>query len=96
MSDRLVCTSILIVLVLGSSVCLLVEMDQATFRRMWEMSETGHPAEHCFLRLPQTEYYHEKRDNEGTTNPLHTMPDVNMFRVYLGVKVLNLFYHLCD
>jgi len=57
-----------------------IKMDQATFRRMWEMSEIGNPAEHCFLRLPQTEYYGEKRDNEGTANPLHTMPNYRVLQ----------------
>ena len=50
------------------------------------MSETGHPSEHCFLRLPQTEYYREKRDNDGTSNPLHTMPDVSMFTTLIKTQ----------
>jgi len=65
-----------------------MKMDQATFRRMWEMSETGHPSEHCFLRLPQTEYYREKRDNDGTSNPLHTMPDVSLFTTLIQDSIL--------
>ncbi|KAF8339534.1 uncharacterized protein EI90DRAFT_3279207 [Cantharellus anzutake] len=57
-----------------------LRLDSKTFRRMWEMSEGGHPAEHCFLRLQQTEYYSDKRNNEGNTDRLHFMPDYRVFK----------------
>lgn len=38
---------------------------------MWELSAPGGEAEHCFLRLPQTDYFYDGR------NPhLEWMPDV--------------------
>lgn len=50
------------------------EMDQETFKAMWELSKPGGLAEGCFLRLPQTEYYGEQYDEP---HPLSWMPDVS-------------------
>lgn len=38
---------------------------------MWELSAPGGEAEHCFLRLPQTDYYFDGRNTH-----LDWMPDV--------------------
>lgn len=51
------------------------DMDQETFTRMWEMSAPGSPAERCFLRIDQTEYYVE--ESMGDQRPI-TMPGVNV------------------
>lgn len=42
---------------------------------MWELSAPGGAAEHCFLRLPQTEYYNEQFEDP---HPLNWMPDVSI------------------
>ncbi|PAV20663.1 D-amino-acid oxidase [Pyrrhoderma noxium] len=46
--------------------------DRETFKIMWEMSEPGKDSEECFLRIPQTEYYAEKRYG---ANCLEVMPE---------------------
>ncbi|KIY48481.1 nucleotide-binding domain-containing protein [Fistulina hepatica ATCC 64428] len=33
------------------------KMDQETFKIMWDLSAPGGEAEHCFLRIPQQEFY---------------------------------------
>jgi D-aspartate oxidase len=48
-------------------------MDAETFEKMWEMSAPGAPSEHCFMRVPQTEYYEEDR---AGADCFKTMPDV--------------------
>jgi len=50
------------------------KLDKETFEVMWELSGPGKPAaaQGCFLRLPQTEYYHEKFSEPHT---LAFMPD---------------------
>ena len=48
-----------------------LEIDEDTFKVMWEMSAPGGEAEGCFLRLPQTDYYYDGRDTH-----LDWMPDV--------------------
>jgi glycine/D-amino acid oxidase-like deaminating enzyme len=48
------------------------EMDQETFKVMWDMSEPGQPGEHCFLRLEQKEYYCCERSE---SNCLEAMPE---------------------
>ena len=55
-------------------------MDRETFAKMWMMSEPGQESEQCFMRIPQTEYYKEKRIG---VNCLETMPEVS-------VKYINL------
>ncbi|ESK85652.1 d-amino-acid oxidase [Moniliophthora roreri MCA 2997] len=40
------------------------KIDQETFKVFWELSAPGGPAEHCFMRLQQSEYYHEAPDGE--------------------------------
>ncbi|KZT34543.1 FAD dependent oxidoreductase [Sistotremastrum suecicum HHB10207 ss-3] len=46
------------------------DMDRETFRVMWEMS--AGPAEACFMRIQQTEYYAEPK---AAPNPLDVMPN---------------------
>ncbi|EMD34685.1 hypothetical protein CERSUDRAFT_116873 [Gelatoporia subvermispora B] len=45
-------------------------IDQETFKVMWDLSAPGGDAEECFLRLPQTDYYYDGRDDR-----LEWMPD---------------------
>jgi hypothetical protein len=54
----------------------LSEMDQDTFRVMWEMSAADSPAQHCFLRQPQLEYFVEAKTPEEMC--LETMPNVRL------------------
>ena len=49
-------------------------MDRETFNKMWEMSEPGSDSEKCFMRIPQIEYYKEKRFG---VNCLEVMPEVS-------------------
>ncbi|KAJ7593506.1 FAD dependent oxidoreductase [Mycena floridula] len=35
------------------------KIDQETYHKMWELSAPGGPAEGCFMRLPQVEYYND-------------------------------------
>ncbi|KAK7684996.1 hypothetical protein QCA50_011831 [Cerrena zonata] len=46
------------------------KFDKDTFDVMWELSAPGGEAEHCFLRLPQTDYYFDGRNTH-----LDWMPD---------------------
>ena len=46
-------------------------IDRETFDVMWDLSEPGKPTEHCFMRVSQTDYLLDGRD-EG----LDWMPDV--------------------
>ncbi|KAF8970430.1 D-amino-acid oxidase [Flammula alnicola] len=48
------------------------DIDHNTFLEMWELSKPGGEAEHCFLRLPQTEYY---ASEQGPANALERMPN---------------------
>ncbi|KAK7018968.1 nuclear export factor [Favolaschia claudopus] len=48
------------------------KMDQETFKTMWELSAPGGPAEGCFLRIHQEEYYAEGRANPEV---LKVMPE---------------------
>ncbi|KAF8317064.1 nucleotide-binding domain-containing protein [Clavulina sp. PMI_390] len=54
-------------------------MDRETFAKMWEMSAPGSETEHCFLRLPQTEWYAE---DKGETNCLSVMPDYRVIEAH--------------
>lgn len=38
------------------------EIDSATFDTMWKMSEPGADAEHCFLRIQETQFFYDARD----------------------------------
>jgi hypothetical protein len=49
-------------------------MDRETFDVMWKLSAPGSPAEGCFLRLKQEEYYREDRPQP---DPLEFMPGVS-------------------
>lgn len=40
----------------------LVEIDSATFDTMWKMSEPGADAEHCFLRIQETQFFYDGRN----------------------------------
>jgi D-amino-acid oxidase len=48
------------------------KIDQETFWKFWELSEPGSEAEHCFMRLPQTEFSSEP---EPAYHPFGWMPD---------------------
>jgi D-aspartate oxidase len=48
-------------------------LDRTTFDKMWAMSAPGHPAEACFMRLPQSEYCEEA--DAGELEHLSFMPD---------------------
>ncbi|KAJ7230163.1 hypothetical protein GGX14DRAFT_410069 [Mycena pura] len=54
---------------------LHTEMDIETFHVFWKMSESGHPAEKCFIRTPQYEHYFE---GEAHPRILETMPDFKL------------------
>ncbi|KAF9515143.1 hypothetical protein BS47DRAFT_1294356, partial [Hydnum rufescens UP504] len=53
-------------------------LDRETFTTMWEMSAPGGPAESCFLRLPQTEYFMD--DKKLGKDCLHTMPNYRVLK----------------
>jgi hypothetical protein len=55
-------------------VTYLAEMDKETFQKMWDLSAPGGQAEGCFLRLQQTEWYHELRKDFSSFS---WMPDVS-------------------
>ena len=55
----------------------MIEIDQDTFKVMWELSAPGGDAEECFMRIPQEEYYIDHRDTL-----LDWMPDVSYLPVY--------------
>ncbi|EPS95038.1 hypothetical protein FOMPIDRAFT_1169055 [Fomitopsis schrenkii] len=38
------------------------KIDSATFDTMWKMSEPGADAEHCFLRIQETQFFYDARD----------------------------------
>ncbi|KZT68364.1 D-amino-acid oxidase [Daedalea quercina L-15889] len=38
------------------------KIDSATFKTMWELSEPGADADHCFLRIHETQYFYDGRD----------------------------------
>ncbi len=42
---------------------------------MWDMSDPGSPAQHCFLRQPQLEYFTDGKRAEDSG--LDAMPDVS-------------------
>lgn len=42
---------------------LLTEIDKDTLEKFWAMSEPGSPAEHCFLRITESEFFYEKPDD---------------------------------
>ncbi|KAF8636353.1 hypothetical protein AX16_011004 [Volvariella volvacea WC 439] len=46
---------------------------------MWKMSAPGQPTEGCFLRIPQTEYYHAKGESNGP-HYLSWMPDFKLLQ----------------
>lgn len=50
-------------------------MDRETFVTMWSMSGMGTDSEHCFLRIPQTEYYRDEQVLKGSG--LEIMPGVS-------------------
>jgi hypothetical protein len=64
-------------------------IDRETFQKMWKLSEPGTPSEHCFMRLPQTEYYtHTLSDDELANHHLNWYPDV---RHWFHLEVMMLF-----
>ena len=59
--------------------CLYAEIDQETFKVMWDLSAPGGDAEGCFLRIHQTDYFYDGRDCH-----LDWMPDVS---ICLGISM---------
>jgi len=66
------------------------EMDRETFDVMWELSAPGSPAEGCFLRLKQEEYYGEEKVQP---DPLEFMPDVSRSIRRLNIPFTRCHYH---
>src|ERR1700733_1600783 len=62
-------------------------IDRETFDVMWELSAAGSPAEACFLRSRQEEYYTEEA--EVQRDPLEFMPDVSSIRRVVQYTILN-------
>lgn len=56
-----------------------IEIDEETFKTMWELSAPGGEAEGCFLRLQQKDYFYDGRDPH-----LEWMPDVSVHK-YIDV-----------
>lgn len=53
-------------------------IDRETFDVMWELSAPGGDAEHCFFRIPQTDYLFDGRDE-----CLDWMPNVILYTLAL-------------
>lgn len=53
-----------------------IEIDEETFKIMWELSAPGGEAEGCFLRLQQKDYFYDGRDPH-----LEWMPDVSIQKI---------------
>ncbi|KAF5340298.1 hypothetical protein D9611_007863 [Ephemerocybe angulata] len=49
------------------------KLELETFKKLWEMSAPGSDSEECFLRIEETEYFHEVSSAE--TTPLKDMPN---------------------
>jgi hypothetical protein len=49
------------------------DIDHKTFLEFWRLSAPGGDAEHCFLRIPQTEYYFSEKP---PSDALERMPSV--------------------
>jgi hypothetical protein len=60
------------------------DMDQETFKVMWDLSAPGSEAERCFLRLTYTLY---NRDNLSKPHPYTTMPDVSWPLLCVGFSM---------
>ncbi|KAH9835404.1 D-amino-acid oxidase [Rhodofomes roseus] len=45
------------------------KIDSATFDKMWELSEPGADAEHCFLRIKETQFFYDGRDGHYNWYP---------------------------
>lgn len=58
----------------SSSTC--ADMDRKTFEEMWRISEPGHPAAHCFLRIHQTEFF--EKEMPEVLHSLSEMPNVSL------------------
>ena len=48
-----------------------LDVEYPTFLEMWKLSEPGGEAEHCFMRVPQTEYFDSLH---STPSPMDRMP----------------------
>ena len=55
---------------------IALAIDKETFDVMWQLSAPGGEAEHCFMRVSQTDYLLDGRDE-----CLDWMPDVRSFGV---------------
>jgi len=51
----------------------LPDVEYPTFLEMWKLSEPGGEAEHCFMRVPQTEYFDSPHPKPS---PLDRMPKI--------------------
>ena len=61
----------------------IAEIDEETFKVMWNLSAPGGEAEGCFLRLHQTDYFYDGRDVH-----LDWMPDVGpIYTVHRSPKL---------
>ena len=52
----------------------VIELEEMTFDIMWDMSKPESDAQECFLRQPQTQYYH---DAKSDVHMFEKMPDVS-------------------
>ncbi|KAF8600605.1 nucleotide-binding domain-containing protein [Ceratobasidium sp. AG-I] len=59
--------------------------DKRTFEVMWEMSDTGHPAAGCFMRLHQAEHFINQ--DSATYSPYGFMPGYKSTQNESGSKV---------
>jgi hypothetical protein len=51
-----------------------IALDRETFKVMWQMSEENEPAEKCFMRIQELEYFIGTKDQFSA---IHVMPDVS-------------------
>lgn len=58
-----------------SPLFLSIELEKETFKTLWELSAEGSPAQRCFIRAKQTEYYTIEREDPDY---LSFMPDVSL------------------
>ena len=55
---------------------IVVELEQKTFRKLWELSEPGTPTADLFFRVQQTEHFLTLRAED---DQIKTLPDVSIF-----------------
>ena len=57
------------------------EIDSNTFDTMWKMSEPGEDAEHCFLRIQETQFFYDGRNGH-----YEWYPEVSSMRVGIMMR----------